>query len=88
MPIETETKFKVGNKVLSLNYGWGEVETIQSPTDNCEYPVFVLFAGDIGTTSYTLDGREVESHIYPALLTEAEVKVKFPEYMPKKRRDK
>ena len=53
----TNIMFKVGDKVYSVTYGWGEVEDITEP--NREYPILVVFSGgDDSYTTYTSDGRE------------------------------
>lgn len=75
--------FKKGDKVFSLNYGWGEVTAIY---EELECPVEVQFY-DWGYETFTEDGRTYPG--YPMVLSFTEYtlegfSLERPEVMPKK----
>jgi len=54
---------KVGDKVWSINYGWGEITEIYTGDT---YPICVRFVGESGIT-YTLNGYIDEFDMNPTL---------------------
>jgi hypothetical protein len=58
----TQQKFKVGDKVFDILFGWGEVVDIDSLI---YYPIEVDFEND--TTNYTRNGKYMDDAITPTL---------------------
>jgi hypothetical protein len=54
MQTTTFENAKIGDKVYSPTFGWGEIEFIDMDATN--YPICVLFLHDNTSTGYTLEG--------------------------------
>ena len=54
---------KIGDKVWSVGFGWGEVSSI---VERDTYPIKVLFSGRNKTT-YTLEGKQLANHVHQTL---------------------
>jgi len=84
-------KFKEGDQVFDLRYGWGIVDDIDNDDDE-PFSVTAKFSempeGEDEET-YTPDGKSYTDHKHPTLLTKEEAQVKYPEYpAPKKTKKK
>lgn len=55
--------FKVGDKVFSCQFGWGEIKGIHETSD---YPLDVSFGNDVEHT-YTKCGRYFDTDLQPTL---------------------
>ena len=55
--------FKVGDKVFSYQFGWGEIKGIRETMD---YPLDVSFGNDV-EHAYTKCGRDFDTDLQPTL---------------------
>lgn len=67
---------KVGDKVWSMAFGWGEIERIE--TSITFYPIDVYFPSVIETFPYTVDGKEYPDSTYQTLFWD-EVVIEAPQ---------
>ena len=69
-------EFKVGDRVWSLLFGWGDVREINLEIET-EYPVKVVFDSGIHTTYTTTDVFWHTSHKSPSLFHANQGKIEF-----------
>ena len=62
-----KTIFKVGDKVYHINFGWGEVKSINNGN---YYPLIVKFNNLVNEASFTFDGKILESQASALSFTE------------------
>jgi len=67
------SKFNVGDRVFHVGYGVGKVKSIRKDS---EYPVVFESKSTFFNVSFTADGRLLESHDLPQLLTVEEARAK------------
>lgn len=74
------SKFKVGDKVFTVQRGWGIISSIKE--EDTSYPI------KVGIDEYTYDGRFSTGEHTASLFTKEEALQKFPEYPPPQRMKK
>ena len=83
-----DCKYQVGDTVLDLRFGWGEVIDTKIPIkvrfgedEGDDYPIKVRFGEDDDTeNTYTKDGRFENDNVFPCLFTKEEARKLFPQY--------
>jgi hypothetical protein len=77
-----ESKFKVGDRVLSLVYGIGIIETIKNGD---RHPIIVDYEN--AKDEYTLNGKSLETHTYPEIYKDGDIHplLGVPVRIPKQR---